>query len=566
MRWFSIIILGSIIFSSCNGRKARFLDTKKNDTIQFTYIYSEALKNKMLGQEINAYNQFKRCLSMKPKSSASAYQLSLLSFEKRDYLSAKKYADFCLSIVPDNEWYLIARANVARELNEKEIYESIYTKLANLFPNNLSYAFELAIIQFNNKNYYEALAILDSLEEEIGINENISFLKNNINFALERYDAIQLELLNLQKAYPDSVKYSDMLAEFFLNFNFPEKALLMYQKVLDTDSSNIFAKAGISWIYGKLGKYQDGYPYLLSCIKSDQIMFDRKLKISNLYFDAKNNRLSELYISKIFETLVNDKNITGDFLAKYIGYLYQRKDLSEAEIYALKAINQFPDNYTCWDYYYNILIIQNRPEALNTFSLKGLEYFPNHATVYFYTGYSYFLLRDYGNAVNYLEMGLDYVVEDQSLNKQFYLTLAESYHSLGKHQQSDSFFDKYLEKDSTNAYLMNNYAYYLIQRNIDHNKSLGLSRKSIELDPFNSSFLDTYSWILYKMEDFQQALNYISRAYKYGGNKNPVILEHYGDILFKLGNTQEAVLRWKDAYKLNNSINLLKKINSVSNN
>ena len=117
--------------------------------------------------------------------------------------------------------------------------------------------------------------------------------------------------------------------------------------------------------------------------------------------------------------------------------------------------------------------------------------------------------------------------------------------------------------DSTNAYLMNNYAFYLINRNEQINKAAVISMKSIEIEPFNSSFLDTYSWILFKKEEYSQALNYIERSYRYGGNKNAIIIEHYGDILFKLGHANEAIEKWQEAYSLNkNNAELQKKIDT----
>jgi len=566
MRLFFGIFIGIVLVTSCKSSKIPKVEHAESDTLKFTYLYSEALKSKIAGQTDRAFSQFQDCLNLNHKSSASAYQLALLLIDKEEYAAAKKYADFCLQMMPDNEWYIVVRAHLAKQLNEPQLYELLYKKLVELFPSNYSYMFELAIIEFDNKNYDESLKLLASLEDEVGISESISFLRNNINYSLERFDAIQLELLKLRMAFPDSTKYSDMLAEFYLNFNQPAKAFRMYQDILDKDSSNIEATFGISWIYGKLNKFPEGYFYLIKCLKSQDISFERKLRVANLYLDAVPNPLPDENITSIFELMIKDSNVTADFLSGYITYLYRKKDLSEAERVALISIDKFPSNYTPWDFYFNILLVQNRPEALNKYSLKGLEYFPNHATVYFYCGYSYFLLKDYSNAVNYLEMGIDYVIDDNNLLNQFYLTLAESYHSLGKHKQSDNYFDKYLENDSTNAYLMNNYAYYLVQRNTNLQKSLELSRKSIEIEPFNSSFLDTYSWILYKMGDYEKSLNYINRAYKYGGNKNPVILDHFGDILFKLGNNDEAVLRWKDAYKLNNSNTILQKINEVNNN
>jgi predicted Zn-dependent protease len=139
---------------------------------------------------------------MKPKSSASAYQLAVLSFESDEYDKAKDYADFCLALKPENEWYLLLRASIAKMLDERDIYESIYNKLVTTYPENLNYNYELAIIYFDKKKYNESLTILNELSSRIGVNENISFLKNHIYYEQKRFDAIKYELKLLSKSYP----------------------------------------------------------------------------------------------------------------------------------------------------------------------------------------------------------------------------------------------------------------------------------------------------------------------------------------------------------------------------
>ncbi|NJO89331.1 MAG: hypothetical protein HC831_10495 [Chloroflexia bacterium] len=106
------------------------------------------------------------------------------------------------------------RASIAKMLNQKEVYQSIYKKLVDAFPDNLNYNYELAIIYFDDKKYNESLAILNELSDQIGVNESISFLKNHIFYEQKRFDAIKYELKLLSKSYSDSVKYFDMLAEF----------------------------------------------------------------------------------------------------------------------------------------------------------------------------------------------------------------------------------------------------------------------------------------------------------------------------------------------------------------
>ena len=64
--------------------------------------------------------------------------------------------------------------------------------------------------------------------------------------------------------------------------------------------------------------------------------------------------------------------------------------------------------------------------------------------------------------------------------------------------------------------------------------------KCVELEPTNSTYLDTYAWVLFKRGRFFEAKYIIERAIDNGGNTSDVIVEHYGDILFKNGDVEGA--------------------------
>ncbi len=74
-----------------------------------------------------------------------------------------------------------------------------------------------------------------------------------------------------------------------------------------------------------------------------------------------------------------------------------------------------------------------------------------------------------------------------------------------------------------------------------------MAGKSVSIDPYNSNNLDTYAWVLYKLEDYKEALEWIEKAYNNSGSTSGVVLEHYGDILFKLGKKKKAMEFWKQA-------------------
>jgi hypothetical protein len=58
-----------------------------------------------------------------------------------------------------------------------------------------------------------------------------------------------------------------------------------------------------------------------------------------------------------------------------------------------------------------------------------------------------------------------------------------------------------------------------------------MSAKTVELEPKNSTYLDTYAWILYQQESYTLAKFYIERAVDNLSNEEEhgVVLEHYGD-------------------------------------
>ena len=62
-----------------------------------------------------------------------------------------------------------------------------------------------------------------------------------------------------------------------------------------------------------------------------------------------------------------------------------------------------------------------------------------------------------------------------------------------------------------------------------------------------TSFEDTYGWVLFQQENYKEAKEWIENALSHGGDQSAVILEHYGDVLFKLGETEKALTYWKKA-------------------
>ena len=78
-----------------------------------------------------------------------------------------------------------------------------------------------------------------------------------------------------------------------------------------------------------------------------------------------------------------------------------------------------------------------------------------------------------------------------------------------------------------------------------------MSRKTVEAEPDNATYLDTYGWILYLQGKPQEAKPHFKHAMLYGGKESSVILDHYAEVLFALGEYDRAMVYWNQAIRKN---------------
>jgi tetratricopeptide (TPR) repeat protein len=94
---------------------------------------------------------------------------------------------------------------------------------------------------------------------------------------------------------------------------------------------------------------------------------------------------------------------------------------------------------------------------------------------------------------------------------------------------------------------LNNYAYYLSLRKKNLEKAKKMSFRCNQIEPNNSTYQDTYGWVLYQLKEYKKAEEWLFNALLNGGKKSSVIVEHYGDALYKLGEVDNAIYQWKKA-------------------
>ena len=113
--------------------------------------------------------------------------------------------------------------------------------------------------------------------------------------------------------------------------------------------------------------------------------------------------------------------------------------------------------------------------------------------------------------------------------------IGDTYYKAGDTRKAFKTYERALKLKPDYCPVLNNYAYFLSQRRRRLGKAEKMSRITVEKEPDNATYLDTYGWILYLRGKASKAQPYFKHAMLYGGKDSAVVLMHYSLVLKALG-------------------------------
>lgn len=102
-----------------------------------------------------------------------------------------------------------------------------------------------------------------------------------------------------------------------------------------------------------------------------------------------------------------------------------------------------------------------------------------------------------------------------------------------------------IANDPANTTALNALGYTLADRTERYTEAYDLISRALELSPEEPAILDSMGWVLYRQGEYEQALQYLTRAY--AAFPDPEVAAHLGEVLWVNGNTDEATLIWRGA-------------------
>lgn len=516
---------------------------------EFENSYFDGIREKMAGNYQTALRDFEQAAKIDNNAAPAYYEIANADVQLNKVEDAEKASEKAVSIDKgENKWYLLQLSDIYRFEKKWDKAAGLYQKLIANDPDNAENYFRLAAIYEAAGNSSDAIKEYDKIEKIFGTSEEVALQKEKLYVAQGKYDKAIDVINKLIEANPDDPSYYQLLAETWMKSGNEAKALEVYNNLLKKNPNDGQTQLALAEFYYQKGDHAKAFEMLKTAFGNPKLSIDNKISILYNDYLMQPNKDEEDKADAYALTRIMVAAHPADAKAHAIfgDMFYLDKKYDSARVEYRKSLETKKDIFSVWQ---QLLLCEAELKDykdLSDESDKALELFPAQPVVYFMSGEANLQLKNYKKAADVLESGLNQVTDNKLLELDFYNNLAEAYYRLNDYTKSDMYFEKVLAQDPDNVLALNNYAYYLSVRNENMDKAEAMSKKSLEKEPANASYLDTYGYILYKEGKYDEAAKFISQSLD-ADKKSGEVNEHYGDVEYKLGHVEKAVEYWKYA-------------------
>lgn len=402
----AFLFLFQLSFGQVNPEE---VETAENE---FENNFYEALKQKAIENYDKAIVSLEKCLQKEPNNPEIHYQLGINYLAQKNYVEAENAFQKAVDLEPKQRWYLNGLYDVyyqTRNFNKSiAIVEKLVTFDANMKE-------DLVSLYMTTQQFDKAKLVIDDIES-----------KGTLTKAMETYqmqiqsmsNGVKPKVTDLEAALKSNPKaeqnYIDLIYQYSTtnqeNKAF-ETALLLEKEIPNSDLAHV----SLVKFYINANDIPNATESYKRVVKSSKIDFKIKHRVLNefLIFATKNPQL----LSEIDNTLTYFDNTIGMDVNKELGkFFYNKNNFELAQKYTEKSN---ANDIEAIDLLLNIYDFNKQFEKMAKKSEEYIDLFPTKANLYYYAGKGYNNLKNFKKAKDFLEMGIDYVIDDSNLEAGF---------------------------------------------------------------------------------------------------------------------------------------------------
>lgn len=529
---------------------------------KYDYFFLEAMRMKGKNEYDAAFGLLQHCLDINPTVSSALYEISQYYMFLRQVPQGQVALEQAVAFAPDNYWYSQGLVSLYQQQNELDKAAALLEKMVTRFPSKQDPLFSLLDIYSRQEKYNDVISTLNRLEKRLGKNEQLSMEKFRIYLQMKDDKKAFQEIESLVQEYPMDMRYQVILGDVYLQNGKKQEAYDAYQKVLAVEPDNPMALFSMASYYEQTGQKELYQQQLDTLLLNKKVTSDTKISVMRQVI-AENEQSSakdSTQVIALFDRMMKQDMDDPQIPMLYSQYLLSKNMEQEAVPVLEQVVDLDPTNKAARLMLVSAAVKKEDYKQIIKVCEPGIEATPDALELYYYLAIAYHQAEQGDSVLSVCNRALEHITPDtrKEVISDFYSIMGDIYHTKKQMTEAYAAYDSALVYNPSNIGALNNYAYYLSVERRDLDKAEEMSYKTVKAEPNNSTYLDTYAWILFEKGNYAEARIYIDNAMKNDGEKSDVIVEHCGDIYFMTGDAEGALKYWKKALEMGSESKTLK--------
>ncbi|MCD8312797.1 MAG: tetratricopeptide repeat protein, partial [Bacteroidales bacterium] len=403
-------------------------------------------------------------------------------------------------------------------------------------------------------DYDNMLSTIERMEALEGSNEQTALAKMRVYSLQGNKDKELNALKDLCVQHPNDMNYRVMMGNWLLQNGKEDEAYNEYAYALQQEPENSMAKMSLIDYYKTVDQQEKADSIQEALLINPKTPMESKMLLMRRVVSAnENSSRDSMEVLDLFKRILEQPQKTSDMAELYAAYMTLKKLPQDSISKALQMVLDIdPNNKSARIQLIQALWGKQDYDEVIRLSQQAIDYSPDEMAFFYFLGLAYVQKDEDDEAIEIFQKGVTIADEDSdpSLVSDFYAIIGDLLHGKGMPEEAYAAYDSCLQWKDDNIGCLNNYAYYLSEESKELSRAEQMSYRTIQSEPSNSTYLDTFAWILFKQGRYNEAMQYIDMAVSNDTTDNAVIIEHAGDIHAVNNDIDTAVEYWQKAIDL----------------
>jgi len=405
---------------------------------KYQEYFFEALKQKGIENYDRSIKALLKCIDLDDSKPVIYFELGKNYVELKNFGAAETALKKAISKAPDNEWFLNELYGLYYTIDD---YDKALKTVKQLVKFHPDYKEDLVSLYVKNKKFKAALKVLDELDRNYGISKARDFMRNKI-YNTTGGDKDRIENLEERIALNpnNESNYLNLIYRYSENGD-KVKALETAEKLLKQKPESQLVHLALYKFYLDDNKEDKAIKSMKIVLKSTKINPDAKAKVLNDFVVFV--RSNPEYESSLLEiTTLISGNENGKSQAELGQYYLKKGDKTNALKHFQLALKKESNNFGIIKNVILLLIDAKQYSDVAVLAEGALETFPSQPIIYLANGVALNHLNRPKDAIETLEMGVDYIIDNKRMEADFYIQLSTAYRMNNNITKSKAFAKK----------------------------------------------------------------------------------------------------------------------------